>query len=252
MSSSPNGVVGAPDVLRLVRIVGIVPELDALVERACYDTGCILPIPIDAVDLGSVCADGSERLGCPTLVPDVEPSIVRRGENVRILAIVFDLGSTSEPIAKGESRLSRSAQIPAVNITIDRACREHVRVVSREVDVGDGPAMAFKRVLNGTRARVVPTVQIPDEGSMIGSRDDPVVTGRKGRPLNINDEPRQTMAPNPPRRTVWRIQIDDGEAIRAIAMSEWLVGGCTERTYEARAMSRPDGEMVADPTSPST
>lgn len=80
----------------------------------------------------------------------MKPSVVRRGQDIRILTIVFDLCCAGKPIAKCEGRLPRSSEIPAVDITVDSASGQEIWVVGREVDVGDGPTMALERMLDGT------------------------------------------------------------------------------------------------------
>lgn len=55
-----------------------------------------------------------------------------------ILPVPFDLGGTSVPLSIREDRLIRSAQIPLMNEGVDGTCCEYVRMVRRQIDVGDG------------------------------------------------------------------------------------------------------------------
>lgn len=99
---------------------------------------------------------------------------------MRVLAVVLDLGCSCKPVTKGQDGLSRPSKIPAMHISVDGACGQQVRVVGGKVDVCDGPAMALQGVLDGTRAGVIAQVQIPDQSSVIGGRDDPIVARCKG------------------------------------------------------------------------
>lgn len=62
------------------------------------------------------------------------------------------MSGAGKPVTEGESWLSRTTKVPAVDITIHSASGERVRVVGGEVDVGDGAAVTLERVLNGTRS----------------------------------------------------------------------------------------------------
>jgi len=93
-------------------------------------------------------------------------------------------------------------------------------VVSGEIDIGNGAIMAPKRVLNGTRGRVIPQIEIPDEGAMVRSRYDPVIAGGEWRPLNIHNKPREAVASQAARWIIWRIQVNDGKAIWAVSGDE--------------------------------
>lgn len=60
------------------------------------------------------------------------------------------------------------------------------------------------------------------------------------------------MATQASGRVVRRIEVDDGQPIRS---NEKLVEpsrDCSNSTHDASATSRPEGEMVAEPTRPST
>lgn len=124
--------------------------------------------------------------------------------------------------------------------------RKHVRMESGEVDVGDGSGMRMQSMLNrGLRAR---QLKIPDQRSLVGSTDDPVVPGSKGGPLYICRSPWCLMT-KMPRRREWSVQVDDMEALLSAGLSEINVSTALfDGTYEANATSRPLGEMVADPT----
>jgi hypothetical protein len=131
---------------------------------------------------------------------------------VRILAIVLDLRSARKPIAKAEYRLPWPPQVPAIDISVNGAGCQEIWVVCGEVDVGDGPIVGLKRMLDGARGRVVPLIEIPDETAMVRCGCNPVVPRCKGRPLYVDHEPREPMAAQPARRAIWRVQIYDGKA----------------------------------------
>lgn len=48
-----------------------------------------------------------------------------------------------------------------MDIAIDRARREHVWMVRREVDVRNGPAVALERVLDGPGSGIISLIEIP-------------------------------------------------------------------------------------------
>ncbi len=140
---------------------------------------------------------------------------MRGRQNVGINAIVLDLSSTSKPVAEGQRGLPRSPEIPAVYIAIDGAGSQKVRVVGGEVDVGDGAAVSLEGVLDRTRRRVVPQVQVPNKATMVGCRSNPIVTSGKRRPLNIDHEPRKAMAAQPSWWAPRGVEVYNGQAIRA-------------------------------------
>jgi hypothetical protein len=72
-----------------------------------------------------------------------------RGEDARVLPVVLNLSSPRKPITKGEHRLPRTSEIPAVNIAIHGAGSEEVWVVSGKIDVSDGPTVPLERMLDG-------------------------------------------------------------------------------------------------------
>ena len=114
---------------------------------------------------------------------------------MRVLAAVFYLGRAGKPVAKGEDGLPRPPKVPAVNEAVDGTSRQHVMMVGREIDVGDGSAVGLERVLDGAIRRVLPEVEVPDQDAMVGRRGYPVVSGGERRPLDVDDQPWRTMAP---------------------------------------------------------
>lgn len=107
MASSPDGEVGADDMFQLVVVLAIIPEPDCLVQGTSYDASASGAVPVNSVDLGCMRADGLDRLGRLSVVPNMQEPVMSRGKNMRILAIEFNLGGTRKPITKGKSRLSR-------------------------------------------------------------------------------------------------------------------------------------------------
>ncbi len=69
---------------------------------------------------------------------------------VTVLPVVFDLSCTREPVTEGIHGLPGPPEIPAVDIAINGARGEQVRVVGREIDIRDSSAVALKRMLDGT------------------------------------------------------------------------------------------------------
>lgn len=66
---------------------------------------------------------------------------MRRSEEVRRLSIKLDLSCTGEPIAECHRRPGRMSEVPTVDEAVDRTGGENVRMMGREVDVGDCPRM---------------------------------------------------------------------------------------------------------------
>lgn len=91
---------------------------------------------------------------------------------------------------------------------------------------------------------------------MICSGGNPVVASGKRRPLHIDHEPWEAVAAQPAWRTPRRVEVYDGKTFgagRALVRGQIrVVRGEARDPHDARATSRPDGEMVADPTRPST
>lgn len=164
-----------------------------------------------------MCCDGLERLQGLAIIPYVQPPIVRRGEDVGILSVVLDLRCSGEPISEAQCGLPGSPQVPAVDIAVDSTGGEHIRMVGREVDIGDGPAMAIQGMLDRSRRGVIPEVQVPDQTAVVCCRCHPVVALSERGPLHIDDEPWQAMTAQSPGSTVGRVEIDDGQAFRAIS-----------------------------------
>lgn len=137
-------------------------------------------------------------------------------------------------------------------------------MVRGEIKIRDGTVVTLERMLDSPRRGIISQVEIPHEGTMVRSRDDPVVSCREGRPLNVDNQPGETVTSKATWRVVGRVQVNDGEAIRARRATSALgediesygeakdgrMGECA--AYDARAMSLPHGDMVADPTLPST
>lgn len=172
-------------------------------------------MPIEPVYFRGVGADGPKRLFRPAIVPNVQPSVVARRQDVRVLGVELNLGSASEPVAKSQDGLTGPAQIPAVHVTIDGRGGHQVHVVKREVDICNSAAVPTERVLNGASGRIIAQIEVPDQGAMVGSRDDPIVATCKWGPLHINNQPRLPGATETTGRVVRTFEIDDGEAFRA-------------------------------------
>lgn len=113
---------------------------------------------------------------------------------MRIQTVVLDLSSASKPVTKGENGLSGSPKIPGMDVAVDRAGGEEIGMIGGKVDVGDGSAVTFKRVLNSARVRVISEIEVPDEGAVVSRRHDPIITSGKGRPLDVYNEPWQAVA----------------------------------------------------------
>lgn len=89
---------------------------------------------------------------------------------------------------------------------------------------------------------------------MIRCRDYPIVSGSEWRPLHIDNQPWLARASQTPWRAVWRIQVNN---CKPFGTKRGLLVAITKRfdalpTHDARAISRPEGEIVAEPTTPST
>ena len=125
-------------------------------------------------------------------------------------------------------------------------------MVCGEVDVRDGAAVALKRMFNCTRVRVLSHIQVPYQSAVVGGRNHPVVSGGEGRPLDINNQPWQPMAAQATGWVVGRVQVNYSKTIWSDESQRRASEAPLEGTHEARAISLPDGEMVAEPTRPST
>lgn len=115
---APDGEVCTNGPIRSVVVLLVIPKLDAFIQGASYQAGGFGTIPVETIDLGGMRNDRLERLSRLPVIPDVEPSVMRRCENVRILTVVLDLRGTSKPVAKRQDRLSRASKIPGVDVAI--------------------------------------------------------------------------------------------------------------------------------------
>lgn len=132
-----------------------------------------------------------------------------------ILTIVFNLRGPRKPIAKGKNRLSWTTQVPTVDIPINGACCQHIRVVCREIDVRDGPGVPVKRMFNGSLRSIILHIQIPYQCLLVCGADHPIISHCKWRPLYIGYKPRKAM----PKMARWiegGIEVDDVEAIGTV------------------------------------
>lgn len=122
-------------------------------------------IPVDAIDLGCVRVDSFDGR-CPfSVVPYAQIAIMRGSNDMRVLSIPLDLGSSCKPIAEADSRTSWRSQIPAVDVAIYSAGCEDVWMMSGEVDVGYGSCMGVQNVLNWClRAG---HLQVPNQRSLV-------------------------------------------------------------------------------------
>jgi hypothetical protein len=68
--------------------------------------------------------DRLNRLTSPPIVPNVEGPVLRRGKDMLILAVILDLGGTGNPITEAQDGLSWSAEVPAMDISVNSACCE--------------------------------------------------------------------------------------------------------------------------------
>lgn len=111
-----------------------------------------------------------------------------------VLAIVFNLCCPSKPIAECENWLSRSAQVPAVYISIHCTSCKHIRVMCREIDIRNCPCMPMKRVFDCSLGRIFWHVQVPYQRLLICCTDNPILPCSKRGPLHVCNKPRESMA----------------------------------------------------------
>lgn len=161
MPGSPYRELCANYPLGLFIILAVVPEFDAFVQGTCNEGGGYGAVPIDAVNLGCVSVNGFDRLGRLPGVPNMKPAVMGRGEDIWVLAIVFDLSGAGKPVTKGQHWLPGSPEVPAVNISVHCTSCERVRVVSGEIGIGNGSAVGLERVFNRPRGRIVSLVEVP-------------------------------------------------------------------------------------------
>lgn len=60
---------------------------------------------------------------------------------MRVPTVVFDLSGAGGPVTESKYGLPGPSKIPAMDIAVDGTSGEEVRVVGREVDVGDSSAV---------------------------------------------------------------------------------------------------------------
>ena len=143
MAGSPNGIVGVDDALRCVGcrcFSNLVPELDSRVKRTGQYLGRISTVPVDSVDLGTVRINGADWRSTFTDIPDMEVLIMSTGNDLVVLAVPLDLRCACCEVCKLEGRSLRT-QVMDENKAVNTACGEKIRMVSREVDVGNGAVM---------------------------------------------------------------------------------------------------------------
>lgn len=194
-----------------------------------------------------MCLYRLQRVCTFPIIPNLEKPVMGRGQYVLILSVPFHLCRSGVPICEAYNGFDRSAEIPAVNIAIDGACSQQIRMVSREVDIGNGSRMSMQGILD-RRVGIV-EVQIPYKSFLVRSTDDPVGPGRERRPLHIRRRPLLLMR----QMTRWRIgrvEINDMQSFgsmvgRYVRGSHFYAAGTT---HEASTTSRPLGEMDAEPT----
>lgn len=135
-----------------------------------------------------------------------------------ILTVVFDLRGPRKPIAKGKNWLPRTAQVPAMNITIYSTGSKHICVVCREVDVRDSPGMSVKSMFDGSLCGIILHIQIPYQCLLVCRADNPIIPCSEWRPLYICHKPWKAM-PKVTRGVQGGIKIDNIESISATMIS---------------------------------
>lgn len=108
------------------------------------------------------------------------------GQDVFVLAVVFDLGRAGEPVAEAHDGSAWSAQVPTVYKRVDTACSEYVRLVCAEIDVGDCACVGVEDKLYGFAGR---ECEVPHNGFLVRCRNDPVGVRGMRRPLDVGDGP---------------------------------------------------------------
>lgn len=106
--------------------------------------------------------------GCGSLsgIPDVQILIVGARNDLVVLAIPLDLGRSCREVGQLE-RSPLGAQIVHEYEAVHTTRCEKVRVVSGEIDVGDGAVMSSKRKLDGRLFVVVRHRQVVDQRQLV-------------------------------------------------------------------------------------
>lgn len=73
-----------------------------------------------------------------------------------------------------------------MDVSIDGAGGEHVGMMWRPVDIGDGAVVGMKDVFDGLGAGVV---EVPDKQALVRGRGDPRFTRNIGAPLHVRNFP---------------------------------------------------------------
>ena len=151
MAGSPNRIIGVDDTPGCVRcryFPNLAPELDSRVKRTGQYLGRISTVPVDPVNLGTVRINGADWRSTFTDVPDMKVLIMSTGNDLVVLAIPLDLCCACREVCKLERR-SLGPQVVYENKAVNTTRGKKIRMVSREVDVGDGAVMGSQCVFNG-------------------------------------------------------------------------------------------------------
>lgn len=85
-------------------------------------------------------------------------------QDVFVLPVIFNLCCASEPVAEAHDGSAGGPEVPAVHETVDRACREHVRLVRGEIDVCDCTGVGVEDELDGSARR---EREVPDDSFLV-------------------------------------------------------------------------------------
>jgi hypothetical protein len=117
-------------------------------------------------------------------------------------------------------------------------------MVGGEVYIGDGTRVCMEGMLDRRPPTVM--VEIPHQSFLIGSTDDPVVSGCKRGPLHVCWRPLLLVC-EMSRRRVGRVEVDDVQSLGAGHVSNIQID-CSGITHDARTTSLPLGLIEAEPT----
>jgi hypothetical protein len=86
--------------------------------------------------------DRFQRLHALSPIPDVQCTIVRRGNYILVYAVPFYLQGARVPVDKRHDGVLRGSHVPAVDVSVEGAGRECFGRVGAPIDVCDGAGVA--------------------------------------------------------------------------------------------------------------
>lgn len=131
-----------------------------LTQRAGNKFMSPLPIPVQPVDFGIMRLNRYHGYRSFPVVPNMYLLPVRRGKQVIVLTIPFDLGASLSPSAKAYHRTIEAPQIPPSDTCVHRYSRHDVGISSVPIDIGDSASVGIYRAVEVDLGSKVPDQQL--------------------------------------------------------------------------------------------